>query len=381
MVATGLAVGVPLACYVATTSGHAHWLDSGEFVAQAVDFGISHPPGHPLAGMVSGAAAWLIPLGSISFRLAILNSALVAIAAYFVLVAAYRTFLSLDTPRRLAAPLAVGACWIAAGSFGWWFQAVRPEVYALQAALLCFVLERVTKIESALPKIEPAPLYQASLALGFALANHHFLAFLMFPVGAATLARLVPVHGAALVVRAAAFCLTGLATYLYLPLRAASAAFLRLGEPVSLQRLYWVVSAQAFQKNQGEGVPQPLSERLMDVLVQLAIDLGPLTILLALGGFYLLLRRPAARRMGIVWGVLALIFVGARTWLGFVRSNPDALGYLMPAAAAFAVLAGSFVAGILRVAAGLHRERPRVVAVLLAWGRLRRVRISVRRNG
>ena len=50
-VATFAAGTVPLAVFVGTSSGVAHWLDTGEFVAVASDLGISHPPGHPLAGL------------------------------------------------------------------------------------------------------------------------------------------------------------------------------------------------------------------------------------------------------------------------------------------------------------------------------------------
>ena len=50
-VATLAAGTVPLAVLVGTGSGVAHWLDTGEFVGVASDLGISHPPGHPLAGL------------------------------------------------------------------------------------------------------------------------------------------------------------------------------------------------------------------------------------------------------------------------------------------------------------------------------------------
>ena len=69
----------PLLVYLSTASGYAHWLDSGEFVAVAADFGISHPPGHPMAAIVLGAAN-LLPFGALSFRLAVICSALLGLA-------------------------------------------------------------------------------------------------------------------------------------------------------------------------------------------------------------------------------------------------------------------------------------------------------------
>ena len=70
----------PLLVYVSTASGYAHWFDSGEFVAHVADFGVSHPPGHPLAAIVLGAAN-LAPIGALSFRVALVCALLGAVAA------------------------------------------------------------------------------------------------------------------------------------------------------------------------------------------------------------------------------------------------------------------------------------------------------------
>ncbi|MFA9413003.1 MAG: protein O-mannosyl-transferase family, partial [Deltaproteobacteria bacterium] len=70
----------PLLVYVSTASGYAHWFDSGEFVATVADFGVSHPPGHPLAAVVLGAAN-LAPIGALSFRVALVCALLGAVAA------------------------------------------------------------------------------------------------------------------------------------------------------------------------------------------------------------------------------------------------------------------------------------------------------------
>lgn len=354
-------MGAPLVGYLATGSGYGYWLDGGELVAQATDFGISHPPGHPLHGVIVGLLTWLLPLGSIAFRAALANALLAAVAIGCIHVAAERTFRSLGSRPRDASLLAIAACWLCAGSSGWWLQAVRPEVYALQAALTCFALERVVAYEA---EGDARRLYVAAFALALALANHHFLAFLILPAGAATLGRAVSERGWKPLGIGFGATLLGLATYAYLPLRAGR-AFLTLGEPTDLGRLWWVVSAEAFQKNQGDGVPQPLGERFADVAVQLGDSLGVAVLFVALAGFYVLIRQHSSRRMGILWLLVTGIFIAARAWLGFVRSNPDALGYLMPAMAALSIAAVAFVAVVL-VMLG---ERPRTtafVATLLA---------------
>ena len=354
-----LAVAIPLAALLATLSPSGYWLDSGELIAQARDFGISHPPGHPLFGTVATLAG-LLPLGSLAFRVALLSALCVGAACFFLYRASRATLDTLKLEPGLAGIVAVGATWMAAGTTAWWLQGIRPEVYALQAALVLYVVDRVIALEAASPSRDHRPLYAASLAFGLALANHHFLALLLLPAAAPTLARALLAGGRRTLLRAVAFGALGLSTYVYLPLRASSDAFQRLGEPNSLQRLWWVVSAEAFQKNTGSGVPDPILDRVGQVGVRLALDLHPATVLLALGGIYVALRLRASRRIGTFWVLLLAVHVAARSWLGFVRHNPDALGYLMPAVAAIALFAAIFVAVILHAIA---RRMPRLATV------------------
>lgn len=367
-VAWGFAAGVPLACYVATASAHGYWLDSGEFVAAAAEIGIAHPPGQPITALL-GVLASLVPLGPLSLRVTILCALCAAFAAAALYSAIDTTVRSLGLRHeRLVVPLALGATWLVAGAYGWWFQAVRPEVYAPQAALACLALERIVALEAAWPTNDVRPLYVSALALGLALANHHFLAFLLLPTLAPTLARVRRARGVRPLLIALGAVAAGLATYAYLPVRAAAGARFALGDPQTAGNFFWVVSAQAFQKNTGEGVPQPLFDRFMDVAVQLVENLHPVPILLAAGGLYVLVRAPGARRIGWIWISVLVVAVAARAWLGFVRSNPDALGYLMPAFGALGALAAAFVAAVLSVVAGASgREAPRRTAVLLAF--------------
>src|SRR5688500_7067363 len=194
-VALGFAAGVPLACYVATASAHGYWLDSGEFVAASVDLGIAHPPGQPLTALL-GAIAALVPIGPLSLRVALAGALCAALAAAALFSAIDTTVRVLGLRHdRLAIPLARGATWLVAGAYGWWFQGVRPEVYAPQAALACIAIERIVAIEAAWPTQDVRPLYVATFAIGLALANHHFLAFLLLPTLAPTLARVRRARG------------------------------------------------------------------------------------------------------------------------------------------------------------------------------------------
>lgn len=346
LIAMALACGVPFASYIATASAHDYWLDSGEFVAAARNLGIAHPPGHPLNALVTHLFTYL-PVGPLAFRTAIASALFAAIAAGALFRAIETTILSMDVRSSwVSLPLALGASWLCSCSPGMWQQAIRPEVYALHACLAFVAIERIVQLESDWPSRDVRPLYTAALCLGLALANHHFLAFLLLPVIAPSLARVQRAHGTRPLLVSTALVGLGLVTYIYLPLRAAQDPTPNLGAPTDLARMYWVVSAQAFQHTSSI-TAQPLGERIMDVIVHLVETMRFVPLVLGAAGLYTLFRAPGARRLAWVWGTLLIFTVVARAWLGFVRSNPDALGYLIPAFGAVAALVAAFVAKLL----------------------------------
>src|SRR5207302_405863 len=64
----------------------------------------------------------------------------------------------------------------------------------------------------------------------------------------------------------------GLLLYAYLPLRAAHHPLVNWGSPTSLGRIFWVVSAKAFQKSVKE--PQPGDEDVVGALVEALHPVG-----------------------------------------------------------------------------------------------------------
>ena len=364
-----LAGGVPLIVYLWTASGYAHWLDGGEFVAVARDFGISHPPGHPLASIVLGFAN-LLPFGSLAFRTAIVCALLGGTACVALFFAIERT---LENTRaigtNLVTPVALGATWWVAGTQAWWFQSVRPEVYALQAALLCIAYERLIRVSASDEPGDVRPLYHAGLAFGLALSNHHYVAILaVLPTGW-LLMGVLKRWGWRPIGWAAAFTFAGLLTYVFLPLRALAGPFLNLGEPSSPSRFVWVVSAQAFQKSLGPERVAPFREHLADVLVAMGQDIHLGVLLVALLGGYFMLRLRRARKFGLFWITLWLVFTVGRALLGFVSGNPDALAYFMLAYGSIGVMTAFAVGVILSALAEAAPRAPRLapgVAVLLA---------------
>jgi hypothetical protein len=366
LIALALASGVPLAAYLATASAHGYWLDAGELTAQAIHLDVAHPPGHPLAGLLGRLVAF-VPLGPLPLRVALGQALCTAAAAGFLFSAMDTTARALGIERdRLAVPLALGGTWLVACSQAWWFQAVRPEVYGLQALLVAIVVERVVHLEAAWPTLDVRPLYVAALALGLGLANHHLVAFLTMPALAPTLARVYRARGRRVLARSALALALGLSTYVYLPVRAATDPPANLGDPSSVARFFWVLSARVYQQNKGFEAPQPLGERLADVVVILTDTFPFVVLVLAAAGLYALLRTAGARRIGYVWAALVLFVVTGPAWLMSVRSNPDVLGYMMIGLGAVGALAVAFVAAVLARLGQRPSGAPKPLATALA---------------
>ena len=354
----------PLLVYLLTSAGMAHWLDSGEFVAAAADFGISHPPGQPLSAILLGSAN-LFPVGSLAFRMAILCALLGAIAVTALVFAFEHTLGAGNLVKRsLRFPVALAAAWWVGGTYAWWFQAVRPEVYALQAALTCIGIERLLRVSLANREGDVRPLYQGALALGLALANHHYLAILALAPALWLLPSIRRNFGWRPFGWSLAFVGAGLATYLYLPVRASTEPYLNLGDPSTPGRFWWVVSAQAFQKSVSPDAVAPFSERLADVLLVTGEDLHAALLVVSLLGAYFMFRVGSTRKYGLFWLTLWLVYALGRASIGFVHGNPDAIAYFMLSYAAIAVLAAFALAVLLSALAEALPSRPKVAPAI-----------------
>src|SRR5262249_39634054 len=154
------------------------WLDGGEMVSASIALDIIHPPGHPLTALW-GKALSLLPWGPLAFRIALGQALAAVVGLAFLFAAVERIRESLRLPTEVSGPLAVGASSLVAFCFGLWFQAVRPEVYALQAMLLMIALERLSALVMSGFR-DARPLFAACIAVGLGLTNHHLMAFFFF---------------------------------------------------------------------------------------------------------------------------------------------------------------------------------------------------------
>ncbi|MEZ4288383.1 MAG: DUF2723 domain-containing protein [Polyangiales bacterium] len=364
-VAAAVAFAVPFIAYIATATATGHWLDTGEFIAVASEMGIAHPPGHPLSSILFGLAHF-IPFGSLALRVACV-CAFFASAASTVLFRCFERSLRLcgfTKPVLQIAPALIGTLWVSLGT-GWWMQAIRPEVYALQALVSLITIERLLAFEE---HREPSQLYEAAFFWGLGLCNHHYLSLLLAPMIVLVSIRLVRLGHTRLWTRCIGWTFAGLLTYAFLPLRSWTKPFLNLGSPTNPANFFWTISAKAFQKSVSEDTVEPFLDRLADVSVALVQDMGFVVIALAIVGAYAAFRIAASRRIAFVWFlVFAAVFFG-RVILGFVRGNPDALGYIMLATVALGFFFSFLVAFLLKAISDnlpdFHQELVVTVAIL-----------------
>jgi hypothetical protein len=197
------------------------------------------------------------------------------------------------------------------------------------------------------PAANAHALVTAALGLGIALTNHHLIGFLLAPAFVPALVWLVRAGRLRSLACAFALGALGLCTYVYLPLRAATKPPANLGDPSSLARFLWVVSARVYARDLGSEAVQPLRERFVDVLALWVDSFSYWPVAIALIGLYALVRHPATRRAGIVTALVLVTDVVARAWLGPVRANPDILGYLAPGLLATGTLAAAGLAAAL----------------------------------
>lgn len=366
--ARACAFGIPLALGVLCASPEPYWLDSPEFTAAAATLGIPHPPGHPLWVMLVKPFT-LLPVGSIALRVALASAVFGALAALVVFEIAF-LFVACAAPtlpRALQAIVGVAGALAAAAAPGWWLQCVRAEVYSLQALLVLAPFYAVARHAFVRGAEGDGALRVGAFLLGLGLANHHFMALAAAPAAIPRLVALARTRGGAAVAglsaRLAGFASLGLLAYLFIPIRSLAGAPVALGGAATPGELAWVVSAKVYQKSMAQEALGGLDARSLDAVFSMMQELGPVIVVSALAGLYLLFRRRATALPAAMLAVLGGVTIILRSVMTFDPFNPDYYGYMMPAVAAIAVSAGVFAAVAIDV---LYRALPRGGAVAAA---------------
>ena len=360
-------LAVALGLYLATCARTVTLVDSGELIVASATLGVAHPPGFPVYTLL-GHLFSLLPVGSVAFRLAAMSAlfgaataALVALAVGEV-VAWSRRGGGLATPPSwldAAAPLGAGLAF--AVSTTPWSYATVAEVYTLNLALLAGAIWLLLRWRRLGAK-GPLP-WPVGLLLGLGLGVHHVTVALALPAlaaFAATSAGLRPLLGRRLLPAAAAGC-AGLLAYLYLPLAAARHPVLNWGDPSSLERLWWHVSARQYQVNLFAGSAAQLGGNLLAFLRVALWELTPLG--------------PAAVAAGALWlwrrdrGVLLLATLVALLGVAYAVNYEiaeDTEGYYLPTFLVAALAVGGAIAWLAEL--GRTRRSFAALAGVVALG-------------
>jgi hypothetical protein len=339
--------------YVLCLAPAPYLLDSAELATATFGLGVAHPPGEPTA-LLWGKLFDLLPLGNVAFRAGLAQAVAGALAALLVYLLVLEAGTHLDRDNKVGVTarvlLASGTALIFGFAPGVIIAANRPEVYALQTALslaaLWFAL-RGWRARDARPTLV------AGFLIGLGVANHSLVAGL---VGLGAVVAALPLFRERTRTRLCAFAVlafaAGMTIHAYLPVRAAAlfaspghgANQVVWGDARTWEGLRWLVSARTFVNKQGlvqdQSSPGDLPFLPMEELTEVFALLAPL-------GAYLLLRRRKTRVPAFALIVGCAGSLGAALIGGMAPLNPDTRGYLGPAFALLAVLAGlALLAGL-----------------------------------
>ena len=334
----GIAFAAALTGFASTFARHITLVDSGELTLASTEFGVAHPPGFPTYVLL-GHLASLVPAGTPAERLAGFSAFCAALSAGFVAcLAAEVELLCRRRPygghREPAAwPLIAAVCAGLIWAFGTtlWFYASVVEVYTLNIALAAAFLWLLVRWARLRPRDGASAdrlLIPASLLFGLALGDHHVTILLMFPAlalfaGRTAGRRLFRSRVFAICLGA---CAAGVGVYVLLPLRAATRPVLDWGDPSSLQRFFWHVSAKQYQVNAFSSGTGVALDHLKTFCLWTADQWTYAGILVAVAGAALLWRR----RRPLFWLMLGLAAFNVLYTVNYdIAEDTDA--YYLPA--------------------------------------------------
>jgi hypothetical protein len=302
-------IAVCLALYVATLMPGAAFDDWGEMQTVPHVLGVSHPTGYPTY-ILTAWAFELLPLGTVAWRANLLSAVCVAIALGTLTAIGGRV--GVRPWLAAVAALATGAVATV------WSSAVIAEVNPLHLALMALLIHRSLVWAD---ELRLRDLALGGLLVGLGLGNHLLTAFVApFFIGYALWAgrhRLVerPAWILAPVLAAAG----GLAVYAYIPIAAALDPPLVYNDPVTFDRLRFLVTGEQFRKDfDGLFTPASLSTftaSLGDLVRLSAAKATPILPLVGLIGLALLVRRRIAFGLAC-WGALV---AGLIVWANYLR--------------------------------------------------------------
>jgi 4-amino-4-deoxy-L-arabinose transferase-like glycosyltransferase len=305
----------------------------------------------------------------VAFRLAAMSAVFAALTAALVtlvvseVVAWARREDGADGRDALvvSAGASIGAGLSLAFSATLWAYATVAEVYSLTLALLTAVVWLLLRWRRA-GAAGPLP-WLVGLALGLGSGVHHVMVILAVP---GLLAFIVAAGGWRAVaprrlMAAGAGLVAGLLSYLYLPLAAARRPVLNWGDPSSLERLWWHVSARQYRISLFSGSLDEAREKLVELVGLAPFELGPLGVVAAAAGLVWLWRRDRA----MLWLVALVALIGVSYAVNYDIAE-DTEAYFLTTYVAAAVALGGGLAWLLSACHGRRWLATVAVAAALA---------------
>ncbi len=360
-----------LIIYAATMCRTVFWWDSGEFIANASVLGIPHRPGFPLYILLARLIG-LPPFGNYAARINFLSVLCAAVAVglfTYVLHRLITRYFSADRPGFYAVLTAMIGMLL---TYSFWIQAVRAEVYTLNAlvvALVILLLERADTHWSTAPRYALRAFYGAVFVFGLGLGGHHATLLSIAPA-AALLMLLIGgrrIMRPGVLLTSAVLLAVGVSVYLFLPIRALQSPLLNWGwNSGSAADGVSAVMATDSYAYIASATPGLIFKRFFLAGALLADQLGwPLALLAGIGlvWWWVHSHRWGLFLLTVILGNLLVVGILATE---FIDWNADLHGYLLPAllAATAGMAAGFWL--ILKPTFGLLERFVRAPYLLLA---------------
>jgi hypothetical protein len=320
--------------------------DGGDLIAAAATAGVPHPTGYPLY-LLLARLFQLLPLGSLAFRTNLLSAVAMVVAAALICILVQNSSTTSTNKFNWLAGLVAGYVTGLAPLI--WSQAIITEVYGLQTLLVAFILYLYAKPTQTSPSAQNCLDRGRGLMLGIATANHVTTLLLVLPAliagsvhrqvktGRGWIKNFKVDRGAFL--RQLAMLGIGLSIYLLIPLRASANPPINWGDAVSLERFWWLISAQLYQGYYLQFHWTQTWARVQALAALLLQQLGLLGVLLGLIGL-------------IVFGKFSRIFI-LTVWtavifasFAIVYESVDSYVYLIPVLLSFAIWIGLGIEGV-----------------------------------
>lgn len=329
--------------------------DGGDLITAAYTGGVPHPSGYPLY-LILARLFQSLPIGTLAYRTNLMSGVFAAFSAWLVYCIVCR---ALEDQRPAHARFAALLAGLAFGLTPLlWSQAVITEVYALQAFLTALILYLYL-----FPN--PLPDFLRALLLGLAMGNH-LTTLLLLPLMIGDLPRAAPHRllslASSLTWKLVGFAM-GISLYLILPLRAHANPPVNWGNPLTLERFWWLVSGSLYRSYYLQPPLIALGGRIQAWAALMLQQFGWLGIVLAVTGLVVFFQ-PSRLYLFTLW-------VGAAySVFAIIYSSDDSYLYLLPVCLVFSIWIGLAAGHILNLAGAkaLKWGTGMLLAAYFVWG-------------